>query len=215
MNKLLIIGAGGFGREVLQWALHIPESQRDWEIAGFLDPNPKILNGFSISFPILGTDVGWVIQPEHRFICAIGDPREKLRICRTLRDRGAQFISLVHPTALIGGNVKLGVGCIICPGVIITTNVEIGNFVTLNLCATIGHDATLGDGCTLSPHACVSGSCSLGEGVVMGSNAVLIPKIRVAEYTMVGAASVVIRRTRPNTTVLGVPAVQVYSGKEH
>jgi len=49
----------------------------------------------------------------------------------------------------------------------------------------------------------------------MGSNAVLIPKIRVAEYTMVGAASVVIRRTRPNTTVLGVPAVQVYSGKEH
>ena len=209
MNRLLIIGAGGFGREVINWARDVPIHARDWEVGGFLDANNKALEAYNCEVSILADPMTYLPQSGDRFACAIGHTATKLRVCNHLKMRGAQFVTLTHPTAVIGERCLIGEGCVICPGAIITADVTIADFVTVNAQATIGHDAVVGKGCTLSGHVDVTGFASLGEGVFLGSHAVILPKAQVGDYAIVGAGSVVLKRVKPGATVMGVPAKQI------
>ncbi|MDA8139139.1 MAG: acetyltransferase [Desulfobacteraceae bacterium] len=209
MNRLIIVGAGGFGREVLNWALHAEAGQQDWRVAGFLDGNPRALEGYDYPFAILGDPKTHRPDAGECFLCAIGEPRIKLAVCQALEQAGARFVSLVHPSAVVGRTVVLGPGCIICPGAVVTADVRLGRHVAVNACASIGHDVVIGDGCTLSGHADVTGFAMLGQGVFLGSHAVILPKAKVGDFAIVGAGSVVLRSVKPGATVMGVPAIQV------
>jgi sugar O-acyltransferase (sialic acid O-acetyltransferase NeuD family) len=209
MKRLLIIGAGGFGREVLNWALDVLPENRNWEVGGFLDANPAVLDAYDCGFPILDDPLNYVPEDNDCFICAIGHPSTKLRVCRSLKERGAQFITLIHPTAIVGSRSKLGEGCIFCPGSIITVDVTIRDFVTVNALSTIGHNAVVGQGCTLSGHVDVTGYASLGEGVFLGTHAVILPGAKVGDYAIVGSGSVVLKKVKAGATVMGVPAKQI------
>ncbi|MFH0725709.1 MAG: acetyltransferase [Pseudomonadota bacterium] len=205
MKRLMIIGAGGFGREMLAW-LEATEKTACYEASGFLDKNSKALDGYGIDLPILGDPDHYQPKSDDLFICAFGNTREKLRICRSLKARGGQFATFIHPTAVIGKNCSIGEGSILCPGAVVTSNVRIGSFVTLNVFATVGHDAVIGDGSTLSGHCDVTGFAFLGEGVFMGSHAAVLPGAVVGDYAVIGAGSVVLKKAAAKTTVFGVPA---------
>jgi sugar O-acyltransferase (sialic acid O-acetyltransferase NeuD family) len=209
-NRLLIIGAGGFGREVLQWALDI-QNQRDvdWEVGGFLDANPQAFANFEIDYSVLGNPESWQPTCNDRFICAIGDPTIRLRICRELQKRGAEFVSMIHPSAIVGSRCKIGTGTILCPGVTVTVDVTIGDFVVLNVRSCVGHDARVGDGCTVNDFCDVTGNAKLGEGVFLGSHSSVTPSAKVGDYARVGAGSVVVRRVREHTTVMGPTAKRI------
>lgn len=209
MKRLLIVGASNFGREVLDWALSIPATQRNWEVVGFLDNRPDILAPFSTPYPILDAPETYTIQPEDCFICAVGDPQARLQYATMLSKRGATFINILHPTAIISPSAHLGIGCILCPGVVIGANATIGNFVVLNTYSTIGHDASLGDGCTINSHCDVTGWAKLEEGVFMGSHASILPHIVAQAYAVIGAGSVAIRNVPAHQTVVGVPAKRI------
>ena len=209
MHKLLIVGAGGFGREALDWASQVPPEKRDWEVAGFLDDYPDALNGKNCAFRILGDPQTYPLKEEDRVVCALGDPAARLRCCRMLKARGARFVSLVHPTVIIGSNTTWGDGCIFCPYSLISNNVVLGNYVMLNTYAAIGHDASVGEGCTLGPYASVTGWTVLGEGVTMGSHSVVLPRATVGDHAVVGAGSVVLKRVKAGTSVFGVPATEM------
>ena len=211
MKRLLIIGAGGFGREIYGWAKDVQEKDPGWELGGFLDENIYALDDYSYPIGIVGNPDTYLPSDNDLFICAIGDPVAKLDICQLLEDRGANFITLIHPTAIIGPKCELGYGCILCPGSLLTTNVSLGNFVTLNVYATVGHEAVIGDGSTLSGHADVTGSAKLGKGVFLGSHAVVLPSATVEDFVTVGAGSTVLRFAQSNSTVFGVPAKNIYS----
>ena len=209
MKRLLIIGGGGFGREVLGWALQIPESARDWKVGGFLDDNPKCLDGYGVSVEIIGQPSSIVPSRNDVFVCAIGDPATKLHLCREMSNRGADFTTLIHPSAIMGPGCSIGTGSILCPGVVLTTNVKLGNFVTMNVYATVGHDAIIGDGSTMHAHSDVTGRAVLGEGVLLGSHASVLPSVKVGDYAVIGAGSVAMRHVPGRATVVGVPARQV------
>ena len=209
MKRVLIIGAGGFGREVLNWVLDVPQQHRDWEVGGFLDANSAVLDTYDCHFSILADPLDYVPKPDDRFICAIAHPSTKLRVCRYLKERGAQFITFIHRTAIVGHRCAIGSGCILCPGAIVTSDVELGEFVMMNLQSTIGHDAIVADGCTLSPHSAVNGFASLGEGVFLGSHAIVLPGAEIGDYAIVGAGSVVLKKVKAGATVMGVPAKQI------
>jgi len=211
MKRLLIVGAGGFGREVLAWALDIYTKRDGWEIGGFLDDNLSALRDLEPSYEIIDTPLNYTPQQDDYFICAIGDPVQKLRLARAMQSRGAQFVTLIHPTAKVGTHCQIGVGCILCPGSVLTTNVVLGDFVTLNLYATVGHDAVLGHGTTLSAHCDVTGCVTLGEGVFLGSHASVLPGKKVSDYAKIGAGSVVVRKVSPRTSVMGVPATRIHN----
>ena len=211
MNRVLILSAGNFGREVLDWLRDIPEEERDWEIGGFLDSRSSVLDGFQCEYGILGDPFSFELRTTDRVVCAIGEPKPKLEYCRALKAKGAEFMALVHPTAVIGSRCTIGDGCVVCPGAIVSTGAQLGNYATLNLNATVGHDAVIGDGCTLSPHADVTGWAVLGEGVFMGSHASVLPRVEVGAYAVVGAGSVAVTAVKAGATVFGVPARQVLS----
>lgn len=209
-KRLLIIGAGGFGREVLQWAVDI-QSQRDvgWEVGGFLDADPQAFADFDMDYDVLGSPDSWQPTGDERFICAIGDPTIRLRICREFQQRGAEFVSLIHPSAIVGSRCQIGTGTILCPGVTVTVDATIGNFVVLNVRSCVGHDARVGDGCTVNDFCDITGNATLGEGVFLGSHSSVTPSAKVGDYARVGAGSVVVRRVRAHTTVMGPTAKRI------
>jgi sugar O-acyltransferase (sialic acid O-acetyltransferase NeuD family) len=208
-KRLIIIGAGGLGREVFSYLLLNPHAE--WEVAGFLDDGPDPLAGYDLPAKVLGRSADYSPLVSDLFIPGIGDPEIKLRLCRGLAERGAKFATFFHPTALLGYRARVGVGGFIYPGAIIGPYATIGNFVSIGANATVGHDAKIGDGCTLCGHTEINGWTELGEGVFLGSHASALPKVKVGEYAKIGAGSVCFGSVKPHTTMMGVPAKKLLS----
>lgn len=205
MKDLYIVGAGGFGREVYGW-LHAMGVSGDWQFSGFLDDNHEALKGFDYDKGVVAPVGDFAVNPSQRFVCGIGDVSTKIKLCQPLLDQGAQFIRVVHPTATVGRNVRLGRGVVVCPGVVLTCDIEVGDMVMINCCSSVGHDAIIGDWCTISAHCDLTGHTKLGRGVFMGSGARVIPGKSVGENAVVGAGSVVIRSVASGQKVFGNPA---------
>ncbi|AZC27860.1 acetyltransferase [Pseudomonas sessilinigenes] len=212
IQKFVIVGAGGFGREVHVWLRDwISQSAQpdEYEIIGFLDDSSAALERFEAMPPILSSIDGFEPQDDILLVCAIANPKIKKTVSEKLLAKGARFFSLVHPSAIVGTRVMLGEGVVICPHTVLSTDLIIGNFVTVNSATTVGHDTSVGSYSTISGHCDITGGVQLSEGVFMGSHAVVVPKVVVGEYAVIGASSVVIRKVAPGVTVFGVPAKRI------
>ena len=157
MKKLYIVGAGGFGREIFSWASDHPDCGKEWEVAGFLDDDPGALDNYNL--PVSGIMPVAGHQPDKLtcYVCAIGSPAVKRQVCESLESRGAQFISLVHPSVVLGRGVILGRGVVLCPHVTLTCDINLGNFVMFNCHSSAGHDVVVGDWSTISGHCDLTG----------------------------------------------------------
>ncbi|TVP79605.1 MAG: acetyltransferase [Puniceicoccaceae bacterium] len=206
MKRLIIVGAGGFGREVFNWASAHPDCGRLWEIAGFLDDNPAALDGCNYPVAVLGSVANHHPAADELFICAIGAPSIKWAVCQQLLDRSASFLTLVHPSVIMGANVQLGQGVVLCPGVILTCDIQIGDFAMINCLSSVGHDARIGDWATLSAHCDVTGGAEVGERALLGSGARILPGKKVGPGALVGAGSVVLGNVAAESKVFGNPA---------
>lgn len=205
MKKLLIVGAGGFGRELYVWASQHPDCGRAWELAGFLDDNAQALQPFG-SFAPVHPLTGHAVDPAKLYLCGLGLPPVKEKLLQPLLAAGADFLTFVHPRALVGDRVRLGRGVVLCPGAIVSADLTLGDFVMLNLYATVGHDASVGAWSTLSAHCDVTGRVQVADRVFMGSRATIIPGKSVGSRATLGAGAVVISDVPAGATVVGNPA---------
>ncbi len=205
MKDLYIVGAGGFGREVYGW-LYDMGGVSGWKFSGFLDDNSEALKGFDYDKGVVARISDFKVKSSQLFVCGIGDVQTKIKLCQPLLDQGAEFLTVIHPTAVVGKNVCLGHGVVLCPGVILTCDVDIGAMTMINCQSSVGHDVSIGDWCTVSAHCDLTGHTKLGRGVFMGSGARVIPGKSVGDHAVVGAGSVVIRSVVAGTTVFGNPA---------
>lgn len=207
-KKVVIIGAGGFGREVLDIFDDLNLEETNFEVLGFIVEKEfgaagTIINGI----PILG-DFDW-LEAHYRQVevtCAIGAPQHRLKLVSRAKEIGCSFITVIHPKAILARWITLGEGVVITAGCILTNNIEIGNHVHINLDCTIGHDVTIHDFATLSPGVHVSGNVEIGEGVYVGTGANLIEKLHIGKWSIIGAGSTIVKEVPPNTTVVGVRA---------
>lgn len=209
IQNLIIVGAGDFGREVLVWSEQAIRMGTPWHIKGFLDSRPHILDGFSCGAPILGTPEHYRPAPGDVFLCAIGEPALKRKYATMLENKDAVFGVLIHPTALIGRNVDIGAGSIICPFTQMSCDIRLGRHVTLGTQSSVAHDSTVGDYAQISGGCQLNGHVSVEEGVFLGSSVTLLPKARVESWAYAGAGSVVLRRVKSLTKVFGNPATQI------
>ena len=206
MKNLIIIGAGGCGREVLQWAKDINEVEDRWNIKGFIDDDPEALNGKTCSVTVLAGVDEYVIDPEDEFVCCIGNSAVRRAVVEKMKDKGAVFASVIHPSAVIADSCSLGEGVIIYPFALISDNAVIGDGCIINMHSSVAHDSVLGSYCTISAHCDVTGMCSLGNNVFMGSTSQIVPGSRIGDDVYICAGSTVMTRLRSGVKVLGNPA---------
>lgn len=203
MKKLVIIGAGGFGREMLAWAR---QSANTWPVKGFLDDNPRALDGFAKNVPLLGGVNDYQPHEDDVFVCAMGRVEFKRLCVERILSRGGEFAQVIHATSARGENVAVGRGVILCPHSAVSSDVRIGDFVTVNMHSTVAHDAVVGNWTQIHCHADITGGVILGEGVLVGSHASILPGVKVGDGAIVGAGAVVMQDVQPGTSVFGAPA---------
>lgn len=206
MNNLLIIGAGGCGREVLQWAKDINRTSMKWNIKGFLDDNPDALNGLRCDVTVVGSCNDYIPQADDEFVCCIGNSATRKRIIEEMEAKGAKFVNIVHPTSIVADSAVLGKATILYPYSIISDNAELGDGCIINMHSTVAHDSTLGEYCTISAHCDITGMCRLGDRVFMGSGARTVPSAKVGNDVFICAGSTVMSKIKDGLKVIGVPA---------
>ena len=204
-KQYVIVGGGGFGREVACWLLDLPEIQAG-HIAGFLDDEVKEGALFPPGIAYLGSIAAYQPREGHELLLGIGGTRAKRDVVSALRAKGARFATLRHPTAVVAATARIGEGVILCPYAVVSANGVVGDFVTVNIASTVGHDVRIGAWTTLSAHVDLTGGVSVGESVNLGSGARVLPGLRVGNEATVGAGAVVMRNVEAGSTVYAAAA---------
>ena len=208
MQDIVIVGAGGFGRETAALIRDIDLQDERWNFLGFIDDGKT--GTTAEGWPILG-DLEHLLrmEPKPAVTIAIANAAIRERIATRLKEAGFQFPTLVHPTVAVGPNVTIGEGCILCRGGMLTTNVTIGDFVISNLNCTYGHDTVVEDYNSLMSHTAIAGDVRIGRAYYFGLHCTVINLVDITGGCTFGAGSVVVRDVTEAGTYVGVPARRV------
>ena len=215
-TPIVVVGAGGFGRETLDVVEAAIAAGADIAVRGVVDDSPSPVNLERLAargVPHLGGIDDWLrFDDDALHLIGVGSPKVRRKIDERLEGAGRIPATVVHPAAVIGSRAVLGPGSVVCGGVQVSTNVRLGRHVHLNPHATIGHDAVLGDHVSVNPAATISGECRIGSSTLIGAASVVLQGLEVGEQCVVGAAACVTRPVGPASVVRGVPARATHEG---
>lgn len=209
MKDIIIIGAGGVGREVAFIIEEINKETPTWNILGFVDDNKeihgKVINGYSVLGGLSYLKKYGKKEEKPKVVIAIANYNVKKNIAIKINNK-FNFATIIHPEVSIHNTVNIGNGSIIYKGVIMTTNITIGNHVIVSPKCGIGHDSIIKDYVSLLWNVNISGNDVIEEGVLIGSAATVIQGKRVGQAAIIGAGAVVVKDVLSNTTNVGVPS---------
>jgi sugar O-acyltransferase (sialic acid O-acetyltransferase NeuD family) len=207
MKKIAIIGAGGFGREVKVLIDDINRVKKSFQLIGFFDDGFK-KGSFVNGLPVLGNiesinEIDYNLQ----LVLGIGVPEVKKKVINSIKNDYVDYPVLIHPSVIASkDDLSLGRGTVVCAGNIITCNIAIKDFVTLNLSCTVGHDTIIDNFSSFMPSVNISGEVHIGECVYVGTGAKIINQLNIGKRTIVGAGAVVSKTLPENCTAVGIPA---------
>ena len=205
MKNLIIIGAGGMGRTMYSNALESVGYGKKFVIKGFIDDNLQALDGFQNYPPVIGTIRDYQPQPNDVFVSSIGGAAR--RACmEEIISRGGEFMELIHQTARILTNAKLGKGNFIGAYTVIGNDAVIGDYNMIQSYTVIGHDAKIGSWNRIDTHVSLVGGVVVEDEVTIHTSAVISHKVVVESGAHVGALSFVFKKVKAGTTVMGNPA---------
>lgn len=211
-DRLVVVGAGGFGREVIDVvdAINDEAGREMWHVMGVVDDAPSQLNLERLGkrgVTFLGAiDAFLACAAAEHYVVGIGSPAVRRALADMFDAAGWAASTVVHPSATIGFDVRMGDGTVACAGARMTTNISIGRHVHLNPNVTIGHDTILGDFVSMNPASSVSGDCVIEDGVLIGVGGVVLNQLTVGRGATVGGAACVVKNVPPGAVVKGVPA---------
>lgn len=199
---LIILGAGAFAREVYH---HLADSKNNYTIS-FYDDTPDSPDTIFGRPVIDNPEKLSGLSSDHNFIVGVGNPYTKQSLVKIALKAGIKPApTYVHENSLVQ-DAELGLGGIVCPNTVITTNVKIGDFVTLNLGVTIGHDSVIGEYTNVSPGTNISGNCIIGNKCDLGTNSSIIPNLKIADSTIIGAGACLTKTITESGVYVGIPA---------
>ena len=206
MKNIVIVGAGGVGREVSLIIQQINMLEPTWNLIGYIDDNPEnwgnVVNGYAV---LGGIDSLTMMSKDIYVVIAIANYEVKKRIVTKLNNK-FKFATIIHPKVYIHNYMNIGEGTIIYEGVILTANIEVGKHVIISPKCGIGHDSIIKDYVSLLWNVNISGNDIIEEGVMMGSGSTVIQGKKIGKASIVGAGAVVIKDVDIYSTVVGVPA---------
>jgi sugar O-acyltransferase (sialic acid O-acetyltransferase NeuD family) len=210
IKHLIIIGAGGYGREIYDLAKSCKSYGFKFLIKGFLDSNLDAIGNRSGYPAILDTVENYTIQEDDVFVIAIANIGSKRSCAESLRKKGGQFFTLIHQTAVIAQNTTIGEGCVIGRDVIISNDCKLGSHCTFNSKSMVGHDSEIGNYCNINAGAFIGGECKIEDGVTIHTYGIVTPRLHIAQNAVIGAGSVVVKNVALGKTVFGSPAREIY-----
>lgn len=213
MQELVIIGAGGHGRELFATVKAVNAVSPKWNVLGFVDDDPAHPERVErLGTRILG-GIDWLERSGRtggvtalHYALGIGTSSVRRSLSARADAAGLQAATIIHPTALIGPDVQLGEGVIIYERSSVTTNVRIGDHTHLNVRCVVQHDSVVGEFVQFSPGVFVNGDCTLGDDVFLGTGAIVTRGCEVGEGARIGAGAVVLDDVEPGVTAVGTPA---------
>lgn len=206
-SKLAIIGAGGHGKVCVD----IASLKNKWNEIVFLD-NSKVGETI-LGFEVIDVSENWSnYNQEYDFFIAIGDNKNREKVYLDLKSKNASIAKLIHPSAIIGSDVKVAEGALIAAGVIINPSTKIGRGTILNTGCTIDHDNQIGDFVHISPGARLAGTVSVGKRSWLGIGSVVINNIVICNDVIIGAGGLVIKSIYNSGTYVGNPILKPIRG---
>lgn len=208
MKDIVIIGAGGLGREILGLIQSANRKEPRWNVKGFYDDGTECGNLIH-GLPVLGKVKDLSLQQESLDVAiAIGDSNTRRKVYDRLNKQHLSFPAIISPDAIILDevSVSIGNGVLCCAGTILTCDIAIGAFTLLNLCCTVGHDTEISPFCSFMPSVNISGETRIGSEVYMGTNSSIINRTSIGANTTIGAGAVVTKDLPANCVAVGCPA---------
>lgn len=216
MQTLVIIGAGGFGKEAAWVAGRMNAVTPRFSVAGFCDD--RAAGASHAGHVLLGSieHAASLLSGPVYFYCAIGTnaTREKV-VARALAAGWFPCAPLIDPSVIIGPGVDVGAGSYVGAGSILSPDCRIGEHVIVNQHCSIGHDAIMEDYAQACPGSRVNGECVVMRAAFIGSGAVLKQGVRVAGHAVLGAASFAVKDVPAGATAIGNPARVIFQPPAH
>ncbi len=210
MKNLIIIGAGGYGREIYNLAKQTKSYNKEYIIKGFIDDNLFALDKFRNYPKIISKINEYKIKENDIFICAISNIEIKKSIISIFKLQNAKFINLIHKSVRFHNNVKLGEGIIIADNSTISCECIIDDFVTINSSVCIGHDVIIGKFTNIYSFVFIGGNVKISSEVNIFTRATIMPKINIEIKSNIGSCSLVIKDVKSGITVFGIPAKKIF-----
>ncbi len=207
IQPVVVYGAGGYGRETVQLIEDINAHRARWDVLGFIDDDPATHGREVNGLPVLG-GIDWLSDEgaSVRIALGVGSPTAKRRIVARVGSDAQRFITAVHPSVRLCRWLEIGPGTSIAAGTMLTVNIHIGAFVSVNRVCNISHDCRVEDFATIAPATNLSGGVVVGTGAEIGSGVTTIEGVQIGEWTIVGAGAVIANDLPANCTAVGVPA---------
>jgi len=203
-DKLIIIGASGHGKVVADIAIKMNK----WQSFAFLDDDESIKT--SMGLEVIGkTADAFTYKDEADFFVAIGNNAVRERVQVKLIEQGLNVLSLIHPSAVIGTDVEIGIGTAVMAGVVINSSTRIGKGCIINTSASLDHDNVIEDYVHISPGVNIAGTVKVGKGSWIGIGSVISNNVNICSGCKVGAGAVVVKDITEPGTYVGVPVRKI------
>ncbi len=203
-DKLIIIGASGHGKVVADIAIKINK----WQSITFLDDDESIKT--SMGLEVIGkTADAFINKDEADFFVAIGSNITRGKIQEKLIEQGLNVVSLIHPSAIIGTDVEIGIGTAVMAGVVINSSSRIGKGCIINTSSSLDHDNMIEDYAHISPGVKVAGTVKVGKGSWIGIGSVISNNVNICSGCKVGAGAVVVKDITEPGTYVGIPVRKI------
>lgn len=192
MNNIIIVGAGGFAKELYSYmALDIENKiLNNHIIKGFLDISKDAFLDMKIDSLYLGDENNYQIEENDLFIVAIGNIKLRQKIINKLKTLNAKFFTYIHSSVIIAKNATIGEGVIICPNSIIQANAVVMDYCVINIFSSVGHDSTIGKNSILSPYCTLNGNVIAGDKLFMGTRSTILLGMSVGNNCTISAHTV-------------------------
>lgn len=204
MRKIVIIGDSGHAKVIRD----IVDVSDEMEVIAMLDDkyseafvDKGLLKGPTADLPSLIE-----MDPHLGVVIGIGSNQVRKNIVVKLDFALTNYVSLIHPTAVVSPNARILEGTVVMPGAIINADAQIGKHAIVNSGSVVEHDCVVGDYAHVSPLAVLTGGVCIGEGTHVGAGASIIPVKKVGTWSTIGAGAVVVSDIDDNVTVVGAPA---------